>query len=67
MEMGEMKCLLCSETTTIKLHLDDLDSLECDSCGDTFSVESVEQAIAGWEKAIAIVNRVKKEIENQNA
>lgn len=65
--MGEMKCFLCGETTTIKLHLDDLKSLECNSCGDCFTIKEVEDAIAGWEKAIAVVNRVKKEIENQNS
>lgn len=48
--MGKLLCIKCNEFTTIKFHLDDVETLECEDCGETFNCADVRKMLESAEK-----------------
>lgn len=45
---GELPCLKCGQTGTIRLDLDDLSTFSCPECDDTFCLDDVQEIIGKW-------------------
>ena len=45
-------CPKCLEVATVRLDLDDGDTLTCTGCEESYSVDTVRQMVEGWAKLL---------------
>lgn len=50
-----LKCIKCSESDCIMLHLDDCTTFQCRECEETFTAEDVAAHVAEWQRCLAWV------------
>lgn len=61
--MGQLYCPKCGVVATIKLHTDDMKTLECEDCGETFGCDDVREMVASarkWEALLAWIDSAPK-------
>ena len=57
--LGEIRCIKCGCDASLRLRLDDLDTIECPECNDDFSAEELRQALKGLRRLLAVVDAMK--------
>jgi transposase-like protein len=50
---GNLRCLLCGETSVIRLDLDDVSRFICGECEGEFTCEDVKTMLDDWRKVLA--------------
>lgn len=62
--MGKLYCPKCQTLAFIKLHTDDMDTLECGECDEQFlcaDVRAMIESARKWEKLLAWIDTAPKD------
>jgi hypothetical protein len=53
---GPLTCPLCGQDCAISLNLEDLETCTCPECSEEFTLDTVRDVIARWQKVLAWVD-----------
>lgn len=53
---GELTCPCCGQDCGIQLNLSDLDTCSCPECSEEFSLDTVREMLAKWQRVLAWVD-----------
>jgi hypothetical protein len=57
---GCLPCPKCGEAGYVTVHLYDLQTFECQECGDEFTIEEIRGLVESWTRVLAWIDAVPR-------